>query len=488
VRRLSPTQYYRTLQAAFQDPNVPEESILSNPAVLGFHVDAKAAVIRDLDAELLMNYSETVADWAVETKLNQVAPCTTNDSACRRRFIGEFGAKLHREPLSEDQITAYEGLFPEGETFADGVRTVLSAMLQSPLTIYRRELGAAAGNQYALTPYELASELSYFLTDGPPDTQLRDAAANNRLNTPEDIAREAERLIYTPEAKETLSHFVEGWLEIDRLHTKAKNETLKPLPAELRVSLVQETRELFQRLFFEGGKLSDLFTADYTYADQQVASFYGLSGPGGANFERLDLSGSNRPKGILGHGGWLTTHALADNSSPVQRAKVVIERLLCESLIPPPQGLDTTLKVASSFKTNRERYEQHSNNDQCRGCHLDMDPIGFAFENYDAFGQWRSQENGNDIDASGAIAQLAGGPYPLDGVDSLSTLLAESPQVQACLVRYWSYFAHGTDTWRDASCSRNDVVQAALAQDFSLKSVLMALVTAPHFAERVKDE
>jgi hypothetical protein len=484
---LTAAQYANTLVAIFSDPNVPTEVVLSDAAVLGFHVDAQASVVRDLEGELLMNYAERVADWAVEGgKATQFTSCTNDTEQCRREFVTNLGARAHREPLGEERVTAYLALFDGEASFDDGARAVISAMVQSPFTLYRRELGTPQGSLYSLNGYELASELSYWLTDGPPDAQLYDAAANGRLTTSEDLEREASRLLETEAARETLAQFLEGWLHLDKLGSKAKDESILPLPAELRASMVEESRELFLHTFYEGGSLADLFTARHTYVDQSLSSLYGLGG-GGQSFERVDVSGTPRASGLLGHAAFLTTHALSDNSSPVQRAKVVIERLLCGSLPPVPANVDTTLDAAAEFATNRERYEQHRVREDCRTCHENLDPIGYAFEHFDGFGRHRDQENGVDIDATGSLNFLGSGPVALDGVDSLSQVLAESPELQSCFVRYWSYYTFGKEGWTDEGCNRDAVVRDARAENFNLKSVLLGIVRAPHFSTRVQD-
>lgn len=484
IRRLSPTQYARTVQAIFNDPSVPHEDVLSLPSVLGFHVDADAAVIRDLDGELLMNYAESVAEWAVTNgKVNQFTSCNQQQTHCQTEFINKIGEKAHREPLSQATVDAYLSLFSAESTFEDGARAVIAAMLQSPYTLYRRELGVQQGNEYVLTPFEVASQLSYLLTDSPPDAQLYEAAKNNQLSTAEQLLAHADRLLATEHASESLSNFVQGWLEVDKLMSKAKSEVIMPLPDDLRRSMIDETNQLFLNTFKEGGTLADLFTANYTYVDQRLASYYSVNGGGG----KVDLAGTDRANGVLGHAAFLTTHALSDNSSPVQRAKVVIERLVCSALPPVPQGIDTSLDTTTQFKTNRERYEAHRSVEPCKTCHQTVDPIGYTFEHYDGFGRYRSQEGGVDVDASGSIAYLAPGEIPLDGLNSLSDALAESPEAQACLVRYWSYYTYGTDTWANIECNRDNVIRYASAQNFSLKSVLQGIIQGPNFTRRVGD-
>lgn len=488
VRRLTAEQYAQTLQSIFGDSGVPQEAVLSNASVHGFNVDAQASVVRDLEGELLMNYAERVADWAVDNgKLGQFTSCMDQNEGCQRDFIGKLGERAHREPLDEERIVAHLALFEQAGNFEDGARAVISAMLQSPYLLYRREMGAEQGGQFALTPFEVASQLSYWLTDAPPDDQLYQAAKNGQLSSTDDLLRETDRLLQSDAARATLGRFVAGWLHLDKLRSKAKDESIMPLPAELRQSMVQETEEFFVHSFYEGASLADLFTARHSYLDQRLASLYGLGG-GGDEFQRTDLTGSNRPSGLLGQAAFLTTHALSDNSSPVQRAKVVIERLLCASLPPVPANLNVALDVQTEFSSNRERYEVHREREECRVCHENMDPIGFAFEHYDGFGRYRDQENGVAIDATGSLNLVAAGPVALDGVDSLSAALAESPEVQQCLVRYLSYYAFGSEGWANQECNQDGIVRYALDRDFTLDSVLHGIVQAPHFAKRVQDQ
>lgn len=489
IRRLSPVQYARTVQAIFNDPSVPHEDVLSLPSVLGFHVDADAAVVRDLDGELLMNYAESVAEWAVtNNKLSQFTSCTQQQAQCQSEFVTKLGEKAHREPLAQTTVDAYVSLFAGESTFEDGARAVIAAVLQSPYTLYRRELGTQQGNEYVLTPFEVASQLSYLITDAPPDAQLYEAAKNNQLATADQLLAHADRLLATEQGSETLSHFVEGWLEVDKLTSKAKNETILPLPDELRQSMIEETNQLFVNTFKEGGTLADLYTANYTYIDQRLASHYGMGGGGGQAFSKAELTGTERANGVLGHGAFLTTHALSDNSSPVQRAKIVIERLVCSTLPPVPMGIDTSLDTTTVYKTNRERYEAHRSVEPCKSCHQNVDPIGYTFEHYDGFGRYRAQEGGVDVDDSGSIAFIAPSTIALDGLNSLSAALSESAEAQACLVRYWSYYTYGTDTWANIECNRDNVIAYARANDFSLKSVLHGLIQGPNFSRRVADQ
>ncbi len=482
LRRLTGVQLRNTLVAVFQDPNVPDSDVLVDPVVNGFRVDATEAVIRDLDAQKLMTYAETVADWAATQKLDQLVTCDQADAGCRRQFIADFGARLHRQPLSDEQIAAYEELLAQEPTTAEGLEVVIATMLQSPYFIYRREVGEPDPDrpgENRLTPYELASNLSYMLTDRPPDGELMTAAREGRLATAEDLEREARRLLGTQESAETMGQFVRGWLETDDLETRAKVDPSNQLTAEVRTAMLAETTAFFVDLVRSGGGVRELMTAPYTFINQTLGNYYQIFNVGGDQPQRVDIPDGTRAHGVLGHGSILTRHALADSSSPVQRGKLVRQRFLCEEIPPPPPNVNPMLGDPMGAVTTRQRYEQHVVDDTCRSCHERMDLIGFAFENYDGFGRSRDQEGGVQIDATGTLKGAPDGDLPLDGIASVSEYLAGSPQVEECLVRYMSYYSYGLD-----GCNQEIILDDVRASGATLESMVLGIIRAPQFSRR----
>ncbi len=489
IRRLTSIQLRNTLVDAFQDQSVPSADVLTDPSVLRFRVDADAAVVRDLDAALLIDYAEKVAEWAVPSKLSLFTSCTTNDASCQRELIQNLGTKLYREPLLDARVGDYLALFAAEQSFEDGAKVVIATLIQSPYLLYRRELGAPDPNEpgrWALTPYEVASELSYFLLDTAPDATLLAAAAANALGTAEAIDQQAARLLNTPAAKLPVARFASGWLELDGLPTKAKDDATFALTPELRASMQGEASEFFASTFAAGADVTTLLTADYTYVDAALAAFYGLAA-GGAGFQRVELAGTQRAPGLLGQAGFLTAHAQPENSSPTQRGRFVRERLLCDPIPAMPTDLDTNLASGAGFTTNRERYTEHTRNPVCAGCHTMFDPTGFAFEHYDGFGRYRDQENGVTIDATGLLTEGPTGDVPLDGLPSLVSYLASEDRVRACLVRFWSYYAHGRDNWTEKKCNDDAVRRDAAAHGYSLYSIVTGILHAPTFSQRVVD-
>jgi hypothetical protein len=482
LRRLTSVQMTNTLEALFRDPNVPAGRVLTDPVVDGFRVDATEAVIRDLDAQQLMNYAEIVADWAVTQKLGQLVTCNQSDPACRRQFVSDFGRRAYRQPLSEESISAYAALFDPEATFADGAKVVITTMLQSPFFLYRREIGEPDPNQQGtqrLTPYELASNLSYMLTDRPPDDALMAAAEQGRLSSVEDLEAEAERLLGTQEAAETFSHFVRGWLLTEDLPERARVDPTNQLTDAIKGAMLAETDAFFVDLMRTGGGVGDFLTAPYTYINQTLGNYYQIYGVSGDQLQRVDIPAGTRAPGVLGQGSILVRHALADSSSPVQRGKLVRERFLCEDIPPPPPNVNPVLGDPNGAVTTRQRYEQHDADPVCRSCHQKMDEIGFAFEHFDGFGRRRDQEGGVPIDSTGVILGRPEGDIPLDGLESVSNYLAGSPAVEQCLVRFMSYYSYGLD-----GCNQQEILDDVQASGSSLKSVVLSIIRAPQFRSR----
>src|SRR5690606_13396069 len=223
---------------------------------------------------------------------------------------------------------------------------------------------------------------------------------------------------------------------VDNLFKKAKDPSVYDLGEPMRQAMLDETSQFFLELFDGGGTIGELYSADFTMLNQPLAEFYGLGGAGGDGFTRVPLEG-RRATGILGQASFLTQHSLPENSSPVQRGVMVRERLLCQDLPPVPEDLDTTLQDPAAFANNRERYQQHSENPVCANCHQAIDPVGFAFEQYDAFGRYREQDMGSPVDATGELSGVVGGPIALDGLQSLNDYLSISDEARACFIRYW---------------------------------------------------
>ncbi len=492
LRRLSVEQYEATLADLFGDANFPKSSVFDDPVALGFKVDAEGLTVSGDGAFRVQLHADEIAAWAVE-KLPTLSSCQTHDPACQQQFIREFGRRAFRAPVTDAQVQAYQAIMAAEPTFEDGAKVVMSAMLQSPYFLYRRELGApdpANPSIYKLDQHEIASSLSYMITGSMPDAMLLAAADAGMLATPEQINAQGQRLLQDPRAKTELISFLRGWLRLNRLKDTVKDDTVFMLTDTLKHEMLGETDALISDMVFaQNGSFADLLTADYSFLDGTMAQHYGLSG-GGEDPIKVTYNPGQRDPGLLAHATFLAGHSRESWSSPTQRGRTIREQLLCQPVEDPPPGVDPNPK-AEGFKTTRERYKAHSDNKYCFGCHKYMDPIGLAFENYDAFGRWRSDENGIAVDASGTIHEVdgvkeGGNDVAFNGVTELVDYLASSDEVKECMVRFWSYYSYGAAKWDQDGCTYDAVRTAAAAGNFSMQSVWLALASAPHFTSRVQ--
>ena len=497
LRRLSAAEMAATIPTLFGDTTVPMTGVFQDPSVLGFHIDANSLLVQDLNADQLMSNAEGIAHWAVTTPavLSRIAPCQTTDDSCQTRFITTFGKRVFRAPPSSDRVTAYKKIFAAETSFSDGAEAVISAMLQSPYFLYKTELGTSKSGMFPLTPYEVATSLSYLLTGNTPDDNLLSAADSwSTPPTQAQVDAQVDRLLSPGPALQTaLMGFFTGWLGLDRLATTAKDNNIFMLTDALRADMMSETTNLVVDTFTSGGSVGDLFSADHSFLNKNLATFYGISTNNlGTSFSRVSYPFPGpRDRGILAHASILNGYARPDISSPTQRGHLVRSRILCQDVPPPPANLDTKLHdPTSATPTTRAQYEQHMSQSPCNTCHTLMDPIGFGFENYDAFGRYRTTQNGAQIDPSNVIYQAGSTGQDLKGANltELGMTLASSNDVKTCSARYWAYYAYGSVSWEQDGCTYDAIRTAAASGNYSLKSVLKAIIHASHFTTRVQDK
>jgi hypothetical protein len=326
-----------------------------------------------------------------------------------------------------------------------------------------------------------------------PDADLlaaADAVAGGTLATRDMIDQQADRLLADPRSQPALLDFMTSWLGLDKLYTTVKDDSVLVLGSALRDAMAEETRRLILDTFGADGSFSDLLTADHSFLNAELATYYGFDAAGlGNDFSRVPYPGARmRDGGILAHASLLTGYARADLSSPTQRGHLVRTRLLCQNIDPPPAVLDTTFKPVANPTTTRAHYEDSHSQGGCAACHKLMDKIGFGFEHYDAFGRWRDTEGAYPIDASGVIVQAnaTDGDVAFDGLAALESYLAGNADVKRCLVRYWSFYAYGSASWSQDACTYQAIRDEAAPVGFGLRSTLKAILHAPHFTQRVQ--
>jgi hypothetical protein len=504
IRRLTRVEYNNTVYQLLGDTTEPANQFPPDEEAGGFDNQANVLVVSPLLAEGYMGAAEQLAATHTPTLMGQLPNCeggNVDETACESdaaAFIRSFGKRTYRRPLTDEEVTAHLDVFREGTSLGEnggysasaGVEMVVQLMLQSPHFLYRVEFGMADpahGDVVPLTSYEIASRLSYLLWNTMPDSTLFEAADADQLRTPEQIEKQARRMLATPRAREAVKNFHRQWLHLDdiqpRILANGKNPNIYPDYYTGLPMLWQSETEAFidYAVFEQDANVTTLFTAPYTMMNAELADFYGVSGPAGIEFERVDLD-PTRYAGFLTHAGLLALLAKPDRSSPIHRGKFVRETLLCQVPPPPPDIVPEAPSVDES-QTTRDQFTQHSEDPACKGCHTLMDPLGFGFEHFDGIGRYRETEWGLEIDARGELIETdVDGPY--NGVVELASRLASSDQVKACVATQWFRFAYGRSETSDDDCSMQDIQAAFAAADYDIKELIVALTLTDAFRYR----
>jgi len=311
-----------------------------------------------------------------------------------------------------------------GGTFDAGVRSGLARVLSSPSFLYRMEsdpAGARPGSAHRVSDVDLASRLSFFLWSSIPDEQLLNLATSGRLREPGVLAAQVKRMIADERANALVSNFTGQWLQLRNLEAKVGPDLLMfpDFDDNIRKGFRRETEMLFGYILRNDRSAQELLSADYTFLNERLAKHYGIPGVYGERFRQVKLTDPNR-FGLLGHGSILSLTALATRTSPVFRGAYVLTTFLNTPPSPPPPNvpaLEESNKTSdTAAKSVRDQLELHRKNPACAGCHKVIDPPGFALENFNSIGQWRTaMPNGATIDAKGMLADgtQIGGPAEL---------------------------------------------------------------------------
>jgi Protein of unknown function (DUF1588)/Protein of unknown function (DUF1592)/Protein of unknown function (DUF1587)/Protein of unknown function (DUF1595)/Protein of unknown function (DUF1585) len=494
LRRLTRFEYGRALaDLVGADPSV-SAGLPPDEETLGFDDIADAYSVSALHAQSYLDVAEKVAADFVSRADQRaaVAGCDplAGDAACAARFVTVFGLRAWRRPLDADEQAAMAALYQATDTpgTGDGLSAVVAAMLQSPQFLYRPEPGTpGAMTAQPLDGYALATRLSFLVLGRQPDAALLDDAASGRLDDESGLMAAADRLLADPRAAEVFAHFATEWWELEPLSTLDKDRSLYRLWTDGTPGAMAAETQAFLTDAWQGTPtLRTLLSAPATFVDADLAAFYGLPAPPGTGFQRVALDPA-RAAGLLTQGAFLATHAHADQTSPVLRGKFVRARLFCTPPPPPPPTLVVRPPTVDPRKSTRERFAEHTADPFCAGCHTQMDPIGFAFEHYDATGRWRDVDGSQPVDATGALTgtDVDG---PLDGVVDLAGRLAGSPEVAACAATQWFRYALGRSEALPAeSCALSALSAALTAPGGDFRQLVRATVRLPAFRTRAPE-
>ena len=333
--RLSGPEFAASIHSVFADTagSAPVATVFSDPTTLGFSIDANSLLVQGLNASQLEDSAEAVAAWAASAgQLKQFATCAATAtgapaSTCATQFIQAFGRRAFRATLasSDARITSYSKIFMAGSSNTDGAQAVISAMLQSPYFLYRSELGAQGSGGFTLTPFEVATELAYTLTGNTPDDTLltaADSVVSAKTSLTSMVDQQAQRLLATTSASNATAvmGFMNGWLGLPRLYTTAKDNTVFVLSQTLQDDMATESQDLILEAFNGGGTFGFVLTADHSFVNKDLATYYGLPTTGLTTaFKSVPYAGTGRDPGLLATGTILNGYARPNTDSPTQR-------------------------------------------------------------------------------------------------------------------------------------------------------------------------
>jgi mono/diheme cytochrome c family protein len=412
------------------------------------------------------------------------------EDGCAKQILSTLMRRAYRRPIAEADLKGSMALYREGRSEGDfdaGIGRALSAVLVSPEFLFRVELDpdrVAAGAAYRISDLELASRLSFFLWSSLPDDTLLDAAIRGTLSRPDELERQARRMLADPRSSNLATNFAGQWLGLRTLESVDPNVRLYPdFDDNLRQAFRQETELFVDSILREDRSVRDLIKADYTFLNERLAKHYGIPHVYGSRFRRVALEPGSARGGLLRQGSILAVTSYATRTSPVLRGVWVLDNIFGAPPPPPPANVPALedSSVAASLPM-RQRLGAHRANPACASCHRTIDPVGFALENFDAVGRWRDHDgDSGPVDVSGALP----GAGAFRGVAGLEDALLSRPELFAGrLTEKLLTFALGRGVeYYDAPAVRK-ILRDAEPGGYRLSSILLGIVKSVPFQMR----
>ena len=438
-------------------------------------------------------------DTPSRRKVMSCQPASEKDQdACARKILSALMRRAYRRPVTDADLKKPFELYQTAKVdgFDAGIEMGLSAVLTSPEFLFRIErdpspvrlkadtTGTADTSVYRISDLELASRLSFFLWSSIPDDELLDVAAKGDLDKPAVLERQVTRMLADPRARNLVTNFASQWLHLRNLDSITPDMRLFPdFDDNLRQAFREETEMLVESVIRENRSVLDLLRANYTFVNERLAKHYGIPNVYGSRFRKITFGEDAQRGGLLRQGSILLVTSYPTRTSPVIRGKWILDNVLGVPPPPPPATVPPLdeVKLSKRNPTVRERLAEHRKNATCAGCHKLTDPIGFALENYDAVGRWRTLDGGEPIDASGTMFDGT----DFRGVAGLQTAILRRPELFVSrLSEKLIIFALGRGVdYYDAPAIRK-IVRDASAQDYRFSSIVMGVVNSTPFRMR----
>jgi hypothetical protein len=504
VARLSRQQWSNTVRDLLKLPDISEiDSNVTGDALIGFDNEADALFVTEQLRKQLADAAEKLADkvTADAAALARLVPANapTDAAGKAKAFITTFGQHAFRRPLTDAEVTTQVGLFNQGPTlypgvdvFKAGASLVIQAMLQSPQFLYRSELGTAAAGatKIPLDDWEVAAKLALSITNTMPDDAMFAAAAAGQLRDKVAVAAQAKRLLDGQLGTAGINNFN---LQLYRLGTYdgiTRDPKLFPdfkpgAPAAMK----QEVLQFLGWLFSQGRGVKDFYTTPVGFVNALLSPIYGVAGSSSSDpamLTKVDLD-PNQRSGLLTQAGFLSSY-VGSSGDPdiIHRGVFIATRLLCKILPPPDPNAIGAMIVESPTRTNRESVELLTGKGTCgESCHGALfNPLGFAFENYDAIGKYRTMDRGKTVNAADSY-RFDGQLKSFDGGVALSQLLAEAKETHACYVQNMMTYLNGRELAAQEQAMVDYYARLSRAGMVSLHDMELAVVTGDAFLNRL---
>jgi hypothetical protein len=412
---------------------------------------------------------------------------------CAQAFVASLAERAFRRPLTEREktslLTVYSDVIARGSTIQVATQQSVHAIFLSPHFLYRTELGAQLGVEGPITPYELASQLSYFVTDGPPDAELLMAAAQNQLSTPEQIGPHVDRMLASPAARVNLESAMVASLGVSKVLSVVIDPAKVPeFNAGLAASMFRETQLFISNVLWNGGRVSDLVTSRQSYISASMAPLYGVAAPvmvDADGFGLVELP-ENRA-GVLTSLAFLSSRSRPDMPSVVGRGLAVNEAILCQQNPAFPESLTAQIGEVEAMQhelTERERADYRAATLPCSSCHVSFDPFGIALENFDTIGRFRTvDDHQKPINASVTLPASAGGGVAQNAVE-MGQALATSGAFSACAATKLLTYALAETGVKGNSCATKAVAERFKATDQSFAALVREVAISKTLTHR----
>lgn len=429
-------------------------------------------------------------DAAITSNLTTVAktaPCVSAPTdACFMDVAKKFGRLAWRRPVTDEEANVLVGIAQQGKAWQgsikDGIKYELMTILQSPHFVYITEVGDPE-KEFGfrkLNPFELAARMSFFILDRGPDVASLDAAEQGKLATDDEILAEAGRLLKKPEAQAAWDRYVGEIYFISDLSNVSKDPGLFPNYTPQLSNSMQQGMYQFMRdiVFTRNADAHELFTSSEYFVDANLAPLYGVAPPA-SGFQKMTIPASQKRSGVIGNAGFLARFAHPDTTSPTRRGRFIQERLLCNEIPPPPPGQNTNIpeETPGQPQTMKQRLVKHKEDPKCAQCHDQMDPFGFALENFDGVGAFRTDDRGLPLDTSGTIDGIGSFTSAVD----IGTLLTSNDDATMCIVKNFIRESMGHLESKGENDAIDELHEEFAKSKFSIQSLMAQVCVSPAF-------